>query len=268
MNDLETAFHQYFEIVTANTPELLKEVFSLRFRILCMHNNIPGFNSVDYPGKLENDEYDHRSVHLLLRHRPTDTFIGTTRLILPDLQYLENELPTELHTRFYPGFEIGSSFRKHTAEISRFAILGDFFKRKSEHYTLAGPVDIPTQPAGTPHERRRFPHPMLGLVVGIIQTCALYEIYHLLSSMEPTLNRLLGFYGLQLNPVGPSTDYHGLRSPYYVCLLDVLDRIHHNQRAIWELVTDHGNIWPADLAFLRSQNNLQPADSDSICILG
>lgn len=268
MNDLEAAFHQYFEIVNADTSELLKEAFSLRFRILCMHNDIPGFNSVDYPGKLENDEYDHRSVHLLLRHRPTDTFIGTTRLILPDLQHPENKLPTELNTRFYPEFEISSSSRKHTAEISRFAILGDFFKRKSEHYTLVGPADIPTQPAGTPHERRRFPHPMLGLVIGIVQTCAQYEIYHLLSSMEPALNKLLGFYGLQLDPVGPPADYHGLRRPYYVCLLDGLDRIRHDQRAMWELVTDHGKIWPADLTSLRSQSNLQSVSSDRISIPG
>ena len=49
MNDIEAAFHQYFEIVTADTEELLKEVFNLRFRILCVHNIIPGFNSSNYP---------------------------------------------------------------------------------------------------------------------------------------------------------------------------------------------------------------------------
>lgn len=267
MNELEAAFHQYFEIVNANTPELLKEAFSLRFRILCVHNDISGFNPVDYPDKLENDEYDNRSVHFLLRHRPTNTFIGTTRLILPDRQHPKNKLPTELNTQFYPGFQVDSSMRKHAAEISRFAILSDFFKRKNEHSTLAGPVDVPNQPTGKPHERRRFPHPMLALVVGIIQTCAQYEIYHLLSSMEPALNKLLGFYGLQLNPIGPLTDYHGLRTPYHVCLLDVLDRIYQDQRMIWELVTDHGNIWPADLTSLRTKNKSQPAP-DNICIPG
>ncbi|SFU42271.1 N-acyl amino acid synthase, PEP-CTERM/exosortase system-associated [Nitrosomonas eutropha] len=268
MNNLEAAFHQYFEIVHANTPELLKEAFSLRFRVLCVHNDISGFNSVNYPNKLESDEYDSRSVHLLLRHRPTDTFIGTTRLILPDSQHPENKLPTELHTRFYPEFQVDPLSRKHTAEISRFAISSNFFKRKNEHYTLAGPVDIPTRSVDKPQERRHFPHPMLALVVGIIQICAQYEIYHLLSSMEPALNKLLGFYGLQLNAIGPSTDYHGLRSPYHVCLLDVLDRIYRNQQVIWELVTDHGNIWPADLTFLRQQNRLQPVGSDSVCIPG
>lgn len=267
MNDLEEAFHLYFEIVIADTPELLKETFSLRFRILCIHNNISGFNSADYPDGMESDEYDHRSVHLLLRHRPTNTFIGTTRLILPDSQYLKSKLPTELNTQFYSGFQIDTSMRKHAAEISRFAILSDFFKRKNEHYTLAGPVDIPSRPAGKLHERRRFPHPMLALVVGIIQTSARYEIYHLLSSMEPALNKLLGFYGLQLNPVGPPVDYHGLRTPYYVNLLDVLDRIYRNQQAVWELVTDHGNIWPADLTSLRQQNR-QQSISDNICISG
>jgi len=268
MNDIEAAFHQYFEIVDADTPELLEAVFNLRFRILCVHNTFPDFSRSKFPDELESDEYDSHSVHFLLRHRPSGTFIGTTRLILPHPQDPESKFPTERHTQFFPGFTLSPSIRKHTAEISRFAILSDFFKRKSEHYTLAGPVDIPTQPAGTLHERRRFPHPMLGLAVGVIQLCAKYNIHHWLSSMDPALNKLLGFYSLQLTPVGPSTDYHGSRTPYYACLFDVLDRMYQNHRAIWELVTDHGNIWPADLTFLHSHNRPQPAGSDSICISG
>lgn len=120
MNDIEEAFHQYFEIVTANTPELLKEAFSLRFHVLCVDNAIPGFNSENYPDRREVDEYDHRSIHILLRHRPTGTFIGTARLVLPDIQNLENKFPVETYSRFFPEFTLNTAFRQHTAEISRF----------------------------------------------------------------------------------------------------------------------------------------------------
>ena len=35
MSSLIVAFHHYFEIVSANTPELLKEAFRLRYEIYC-----------------------------------------------------------------------------------------------------------------------------------------------------------------------------------------------------------------------------------------
>lgn len=263
MNELEAAFHQYFEIICADTPELLKISFDLRYRVLCVHNTFPDFSGSQFPDKLERDEYDDRSIHFLLRHKPSNTFIGTTRLILPDPHQSENKLPTELNTQFYPEFQINSPMRKHIAEISRFTILNDFFKRKGEHNMLSQSTEIESKT----RERRRFPHPMLALVIGIIQLCASHNIYHLISSMEPALNRLLSFYGLQMHPIGPSTDYHGTRAPYYIYLPDLLDKMYHDYRPLWELVTDHGNIWPADLTSLRTKNKSQPAP-DNICIPG
>lgn len=264
MNDIEAAFHQYFEIINADTPELLKIVFDLRYRILCVHNTFPNFNGSEFPDKLEQDKYDSRSVHILLRHKLTGIYIGTTRLILPDLQNPEAQFPTELNTRFYPDFILDPSSRKHTAEISRFAILSDFFKRRGEHNMLSHSVDADQKI----RERRRFPHPMLALVVGVIQLCAQHNVYHLISSMEPALNRLLGFYGLQMSPIGPSVDYHGLRIPYYIYLLDLLDKMHQEHHSLWELVTDHGKIWPAGLACIHANTILKTARTDNICIPG
>ncbi len=100
--------------------------------------------------------------------------------------------------------------------------------------------------------RRRFPHPMLGLAVGVFQLCAKNNIYHWFSAMNPALNRLLSFYGMQLNPIGPLVNYHGFRRPYYVCLIDVLERMYANHREIWELVTDNGEIWPVNLEHFKS----------------
>jgi N-acyl amino acid synthase of PEP-CTERM/exosortase system len=62
--------------------------------------------------------------------------------------------------------------------------------------------------------------------------------------MAPALNRLLGLYGLNLDPIGPFADYHGARRPYYAEISKVLDRMHTNNRLIWELVTDQGKIQP------------------------
>lgn len=259
MNDIEAAFHQYFEIVIADTPELLKIVFNLRFQILCVHNAIPGFNTANYLNEQESDEYDNRSIQLLLRHRPSETFIGTARLVLPNMQNPENKFPVEAYSQFFSGFTLSAASRQHTAEISRFLILSDFFRRKSEQGMLPVATNIKEN---TVQERRRFPHPMLGLAIGIIRLCHKHKIYHWLSAMNPTLNRLLGFYSMQLNPVGPLIYHHGFRSPYYVCLFDVLDRMHRNHREIWELATDYGKIWPAELS-AQHKSELQPAHPDN-----
>ena len=178
MSDIEAAFKEYFEIVTFDMQdqelpeeqrkELLKVAYKLRFQVLCVQNNIPGFDKTDYPDKLEYDKYDEHSIHILLRHRLTNNYIGTARLIRPaDPLNSEDRLPTELHTNFCPEkFVLNSLSRPYTAEISRFTITRDFFKRKGENGMLPTAADF----ANKASERRRFPHPMLGLVVGIIHT--------------------------------------------------------------------------------------------------
>ncbi|MCO6426768.1 PEP-CTERM/exosortase system-associated acyltransferase [Nitrosomonas communis] len=248
MNDITAAFHEYFEVVFADTPSLLENVFNLRYRILCIENKYPNVDATSYPDELERDEYDDRSLHLLLRHRPSNTFVGTTRLICSNSSDIEQKFPVELHTQFYPAYADLNVPRKQAVEISRFGILSDFFRRKNDlDFTVN---KIPRQ--SDVGRRRRFPHPMLGLAIGIIQLCAKYDIYHLFSAMDPALNRLFSFYGMQFNPIGPIVDYYGERRPYYVCLLDVLERLHANHHDIWELATDNGRIWPANIEAFKS----------------
>ncbi|MDT8363163.1 MAG: PEP-CTERM/exosortase system-associated acyltransferase [Nitrosomonas sp.] len=251
MNEIKAAFDEYFEIVNADTPELLEEVFALRYRILCVHNTFPDFSGSRFPDGLEHDEYDSRAVHVLLRHRSSGIFVGTVRLILPDQRHPENKFPTELHTRFFPGVTLDTTLRQQIGEVSRFAILSEFFRRKKDHVSDASNGQN-GQASVAKHDRRRFPHPMLALVVGVIRLCARHKVYHLLSSMDPALNKLLGFYSLQLDPIGPTSDYHGVRCPYHVYVPDMLDRVRGNNRDTWELVTDHGEFWSADLSSLRN----------------
>ncbi|MDV6343576.1 PEP-CTERM/exosortase system-associated acyltransferase [Nitrosomonas sp. Is37] len=246
MNDITAAFHEYFEIIIADTPALLKKVFDLRYQMLCINQCMPGFDASNYPDKLEKDEFDKRSLHLLLRHRPSNTFVGTLRLIFS--KDTDQKLPLELHTQFYPAYTNMNVPRWQTVEISRFIILSNFFRRKDDSYFLTNKIAM----ENFVKERRRFPHPMLGLLVGLIQMCARYNIYYWFCVMDPALNRLLGFYGMQLEPIGPLVSYHGLRRPYYVCLLDVLERMYANHRDIWELVTDNGRIWPVNLEHFKS----------------
>ena len=93
--DLLTHFTKYFEILQADTPALLEEAFRLRYQVYCREGLLPGFDPLDYPDGLERDiyDYEHRSVHCLLRHRPTGSNAGTVRLVLADPVRPDSAIP-------------------------------------------------------------------------------------------------------------------------------------------------------------------------------
>lgn len=242
-NDLIDAFDEYFEIVNVNSPELLDESFRLRHTVLCIEARLPGFSVEDYPDGRETDEFDCHSHHLLLKHRPSDSFIGGARLIYPDPLNLQTPLPIEQHTQIdHELLDISNLSRQSTAEISRFLLLGKHSRRREER--RRSPDWLSSDQRDQDNNRRRFPHPMLAIAVGIIRTCIQHNITHWFSVMEPALNRLLSIYDLQLGPIGPLANYHGPRRPYYADIRKVLERMYTNNPQVWELVTDHGRVLP------------------------
>jgi N-acyl amino acid synthase of PEP-CTERM/exosortase system len=243
MNDMVDAFNEYFEVVDVYSPELLRDVFRLRYQVYCIEQRAPGFEASKYPAEMESDDYDCHSSHILLRHRPSGAFVGTARLILPDPHNPEKLFPTAQHTKIDPALiAISKLPRQHIGEISRLVVVRRFARRKNELlHALEKGTGVEEW---APTSQRRFPHPMLALAVGIIRMSVQHNITHWFSVMEPALNRLLGLYGLQLDPVGPITDHHGLRRTYYVDLIKMLDRMYKDHNQFWELVTDYGRVRP------------------------
>ena len=246
MNDVVAAFHEYFEVIDAHSPELLRAVFQLRYQVYCIEQRAPGFEASNYPTEMESDEYDRHSAHIILRHRPSGEFVGTARLILHDPLNPEKLFPTEKYTQLDPTLIDTSRFlRQNTGEISRLVVIRRFSRRG--HELIHAIENGQSIEKWAPTKQRRFPHPMLALAVGIIRMSVQHNVTHWFSVMEPALNRLLGLYGLQLDPVGPVTDHHGPRRPYYVDLIKMLDRMNQNHKQFWELVTDYGNVTPTSI---------------------
>lgn len=77
--NLAGQFHQYFKVVLADALEKLQECYRIRYKVYCEEGLIPGFGVKDYPEGLEQGEYDERSVHCLLMHKPTKRVAGTVR---------------------------------------------------------------------------------------------------------------------------------------------------------------------------------------------
>ena len=132
MSDAYESFQKYFEIVMADTPELIEAVYRIRYQVLCVQNTFPDMNAADYPDKLEKDEYDNHSCHALLRFRASGNFIGAVRLILYDPSQPHKLFPVELNTQLDPELcDIKSLRREQIAEISRSVVIRQFDRRKS-----------------------------------------------------------------------------------------------------------------------------------------
>ncbi len=248
MNDLYQNFQKSFEILIADTAELLEHVYRIRYQVLCVEQRLPGFDPSHCPGEKEKDSYDSHSCHVLLRYRPTGEFIGTVRLILPDNRQPEKLLPVELYGQTDPMLcDIKALPRQQTAEISRFLVMSQFDRRRDERRredrrketTETGSEKRGTQDRRS-SDRRSGLSIGLVLMAGVMRMSVKYNIRHWLSVADPALNKLMGFYGLNFNPIGPPVDYHGIRRPYYVRVEDALEKMYNEHRDAWEVVTDCG----------------------------
>jgi N-acyl amino acid synthase of PEP-CTERM/exosortase system len=250
LSELLAAFEEYFELVPALTNELREEAFKLRYEVMSKEFKLPGFELWRYPDGLEFDQYDYRSVHYLLRHRPTAAFAGTVRLILTDPPYpqvdtihMDRSFPIEqfVHQFDRSAIDPAAVNRDQTAEVSRLIISRLFRRREGENEFPFG-TDRETELVR--HGRRRFPHTVLGLIVALFKMSAENGINYWYAGMEPALNRLLRQFCLQLKPIGPLVEYHGYRQPHFMAIAELLQNTYGRQREIWDLITHGGVLWP------------------------
>lgn len=144
------------------------------------------------------DEFDERSVHILLKHLPSDRFIGCARIILgkpcPTIHALDIYPYNRAYYDLLTNSEVG--------EISRLCV-----------------------PRSVIEDLNLKILPSLPLFIGIIQASHKYGLTHWVTVMEPRLNRLLSRFGLDLKKVGDSQDYYGRRAPYLSKIEDVLEQV-------------------------------------------
>ena len=245
MNELSRSFDEYFEVIPADTPELLKEAYRIRYQSYCLEEHVPDFEAEKYPDGLETDQYDKRSVHSLLRHKHMNSYVGTVRLVLHDPEDPRAQFPVEEFAREYFDNQLVNPDelpRINTAEISRLCVLSNYRIRKGELNSKENNVE---KFITRSNDRRTFPHPLLGLMVAIMRMSVKHNITHWYAGMEPELNKRLNMFGLHLIPIGPLLEYHGKRNPYLGHVGEVMNNAYINNRNVWELLTVNGTIWPA-----------------------
>ena len=245
-NELERVFYRFFEVVRADTSDLLDEVYRLRYQVYCVEH--PFEVASQFPDGREIDPYDKRAAHALVRHHDSGLVAATVRLILPDPADSEELFPIEAHCResfSAAGMNPAAMERENLAEISRFAVSKEFRRRAGEKATLSGVGPDPEVYRIDLQGGRVLPHLTLGLFVAIVRMSADHGITQWYGVMEPSLLRLLSRFGIRFQRIGKPIDYHGKRQPCYARVDEVLAGIWSQRRDVWEMITDHGRIWPA-----------------------
>lgn len=246
--DLLSAFNQYFELVHADTDELRSRVFQLRYQVYVLETGfeteadcIKAINADGQIIYLEEDAYDVRSDHYLLRHLRTGTYAATARLVLPDSEKPIAPYPIEQHCALDEPVN-DTALRAHLGEISRFAVSKAFKRRLGEAGSVAG-VASDIEVYFEEHERRVLPHISLGLFTAVLRMMHAHQVSHCYAVMEPALLRLLGRFGVVFKRIGPDVEYHGLRVPCLTTVKDTLPNIRQIAPPVWDLMTNRGELF-------------------------
>jgi len=257
--DIVESFHEYFDMVPA-TSETSKEFsYRLRYKVYCLET---GFEKPeDFPDGLEKDEYDDYSEHYLIRHRGTNEYAATTRLILPDANKPEWVFPIERHSRLERTDLLENIPRNRIAEVSRFCLSDHFKRREGESHTLAGigHYTFHNLLGGDSRKRVFGNYFTLALIACLVRMSVQHGITHWFAFMELPFARLLRGWGISSTPLGPLVEYHGWRRPYLIKIADLLAGAKLKNIDIWKVLTNHGNFWqesdPDMVKSLRADGN-------------
>jgi N-acyl amino acid synthase of PEP-CTERM/exosortase system len=231
---LVDVYNGIFEAVPADTQALRDDCFRIRHQVYCVENDF--LPAGDHPDGREIDQFDHRSLHGLLRFRRSGASLGTIRAVVPDRHAGSAGLPmykvceqAGLPLSLLPPIA-------NTVEISRFAISKQFRQREGDQ--LYGRVYEPSELARD--ERRVIPHMTLGLIGLALRLSQSAGVENICAIMEPTLIRLLSRIGIHWHKVGPLVEYHGMRQPCVTRIDELFARVEAERPEVFEVITDDG----------------------------
>lgn len=212
-DNLAENFQSYFRVIYANSDELLKQVFKIRYDVFCTELQL----EKGCPKDVERDEFDDYAYHFLLQHRRTGEYAGTVRFVIPPGNRKNLLLPFEKYC--LPAFnreivDPSSLARGSFGEVSRLAVPARFRKRAGES---GKPYIVDAiNPPNRKEEKRLFPY----ISVGLYLTCAALFVYRQLDyafvMAEPRLARNMARIGIKFAQAGDVVDYHGQRAPFYI----------------------------------------------------
>lgn len=214
--DLISDFLNFFDIDFAATARQKAAVYNVRYNVYCLEKEFePAEN---FPDRQERDEFDSRSLHCLITHKPSGIHAGCVRVVgtqgrrETDLLPFEKHCPDAISPEF---FRENPVKRGNMCEVSRLAVDARFRKRAAEEELPSG-MEALEVPRFSDDEVRTFP---MIATAGFLAATALADVSDRPDSfafMEPFLPRLMKRAGLQFERAGRDIEYNGRRAAYHI----------------------------------------------------
>ncbi|AWL11669.1 hypothetical protein HMF8227_01188 [Saliniradius amylolyticus] len=225
-------FSQYLKPQLAISDELKDESYRIRHNVYCDELH---FEPQRQSG-METDEFEPQSVHCLIEHWPKHRFAGTVRVVrshssqelLPLEKFCSDTLeqatlkPSQFH-------------RDEVCEISRLAVPASYRRRTMDQYKGAE-TGVINEDTYSETELRCFPFIAVGLYLAAASVMVNLGIRHCFVMMEPRLARSMNFVGIRFQQVGPVTEYHGKRAPYYIEPEQGLDELNTGFQLLYDRI--------------------------------
>jgi N-acyl amino acid synthase of PEP-CTERM/exosortase system len=230
------SYNEYFYIVHANTENLRKFAYHIRYQVYCKEFKYEQEDNCPY--QLEQDEYDAHSMHCVLVHKPSGLAAGCSRLIKPVRRKPSLLLPFELCCSKAVDkrkFDLTTVDRSDFGEVSRLAVLSEFRRRKSDEKK---PISFPDQKKLVDSGRDNFPLISVSLSLGMAAMVLNSDVKYAFAMMEPRLTRMLRRFGIVFNQIGDVVNYHGQRGPFVIARENILLNLSPKIRPLMSVIDE------------------------------
>jgi N-acyl amino acid synthase of PEP-CTERM/exosortase system len=222
-------FLDYFSAEIANTPDLLSDVYRLRYQVYCEEFKYEEVEN--FPDQVETDDFDSHSISCLIRHKSTGIAAGCIRVVTVDE---EQDLPLErfcIDSINKEYLDVLASERSQICEFSRLAVNSHFRRRPREFMSRIGGgpgVEI------TAEEERAFPVIAVASFLTAFVVAEMTGRNRVFAMMEPFLPRILKRSGIVPESAGVQIDYHGERAAYYITRDEAIASLKHDLQTLYQ----------------------------------
>jgi N-acyl amino acid synthase of PEP-CTERM/exosortase system len=207
-------FHDYFSISIADTTDLKKAVYKLRYDVYCAEL---GYEK-NCPVDSEKDSFDEYSSYVLIKHKASENYAGCVRLVTPSLNNPKAKIPFEVNCSQSVDPKKVAFLREEdgkVGEVSRLAVIAKFRLRASDAKTPDGINPERMSLEISKEEMRYFPFIAVALYFSATSVAVRQNLKYAVVMMAPALARLLNRSGINFIQLGETMNYHGQRALFY-----------------------------------------------------
>lgn len=235
-------YWRYFDVVKADTEQLLEASFRLRHEVFCVENNYENFPGA--PEGLEIDAYDERADHFLLFHKQTGQVAGTVRAVIPSNNDALFALPLQElcdHPALFKE-EIVNTL----CEFSRLCMASDYRQRPADGSILpafhSDDPDKKSKDKGMSYIGRRVPYAPLGLLSVALESALNNRMLNVVVAVSQEDCKSFKEIGMSYRVLGPKLKYYGDMLPIIFNIKHFLDTMKKINWPCWEVVSDQGRL--------------------------